>query len=154
MRSVPDLLLGHFAGIDQLHASPWSSAETAAVHIDSTAELGGAVVLMRVTEVRATGSFHAINIVMTDRDTGEVLLYGFDSLGYRPEPPARGRPEHGELVLERCTERGHSRITFSATPSGFDWAKRFRSSSDEPWESVVTGNLHRVPAPATARADS
>lgn len=147
MDRLRELLLGCFTGVDQLHASPWSAAETAPVAVDSTAELGGTLIAMRVTETRSAGSFTALNMLMTDRDTGEVLLYGFDNFGYRPEPPARGGFQDAELVLDRSTVRGDSRVVFRATSCGFAWAKQFRPSADQPWQPVVTGSLRRA-APA------
>lgn len=154
MDSLRDLLVGRFTGVDQLHASPWSDEQSATVEMHCTAELDGALIVMRITESRSAGSFAAVNILMTDRDTGEVLLYGFDSLGYRPEPPARGGFNDEELVLYRSTGRGHSRIAFTPTRSGFGWGKWFRPSSDQPWQAVVTGSVERASLPVAADAGS
>lgn len=144
MEALLDLLLGSFTGVDELHASPWADEQTATVEMSSTAELGGALIVMRVIETRVAGGFEAVNVFTTDRDTGEVLLYAFDSLGYAPEPPARGRCDNGELVLDRSTTRGDSRTTFASTPTGLRWGKQFRQTTDEPWRPVVTGTLARV----------
>lgn len=141
MEELRDLLLGRFTGVDELHASPWSDAQSAAVEMTATAELGGALIVMRVTESRSVGTFEAVNVFMADRDSGEVLLYCFDSLGYAPEPPARGRYADAQIALHRSTPRGDSRTTFASTPTGFRWSKDFRPAADAPWQSVVTGNL-------------
>jgi hypothetical protein len=140
------MLLGRFAGVDELHASPWSPEEIAPVDVTSTSELGGSLLVMRVTERRRAGVFEAVNIFMSDRDTGELLLYGFDSLGYAPEPPSRGAYEDERVALYRASPRGESRTEFAATCSGFRWAKYFRASSSSGWQPVVTGTLRRVPS--------
>lgn len=146
MEDLSQLLLGRFAGIDELHASPWSSAESATVEMDSTAELGGSLIVMRVTETRSAATFEAINVFMPDPATGEVLLYGFDSVGYAPDPPARGRYADSRIVLNRRTDRGESRTVFAGEPDGLSWSKQFRPSAEAPWQAVVTGTLRRLAA--------
>jgi hypothetical protein len=144
MDGLQKLLLGRFTGLDELHASPWADAQTARVEMSSTAELDGTLIVMRVTESRADGSFEAVNIFMTDRDSGDVLLYGFDSLGYPPDPPARGRFDADRLTLHRSTARGDSRTSFASTATGLRWSKEFRPTADAPWLPVVTGTLRRT----------
>lgn len=148
MEGLRSLLLGHFTGVDELHASPWSEAQTARVEMSCTAELGDALIVMRVTETRPAGSFDALNVFMTDLGTGEVLLYGFDDLGYPPEPPARGRYANAQIDLLRSTPRGHSRTTFTGTATGLRWSKQFRPAADVAWQPVVTGTLQRDAAAA------
>jgi hypothetical protein len=148
MEGLLDLLLGRFTGVDELHPSPWADEQTATVEIASTAEMGGALIVMRINETRASGTFEAVNVFTTDRESGELLLYGFDSLGYPPEPPARGRFDGGVLVLDRSTVRGDSRTTFARTPTGLRWSKQFRPTVDAPWQPVVTGTLTRASDPA------
>lgn len=143
-KSLHDLLLGHFTGVDELHASPWSEAQTATVEMRCTAALGGKLIVMRVTEARTAGIFEAVNDFMIDQGTGEVLLYGFDTLGYPPDPPARGRFDHAGLTLHRSTARGDSCTVFASTPTGLHWSKDFRPSRGAPWQRVVTGDVRRV----------
>jgi hypothetical protein len=142
--ALHDLLPGRFTGVDELPASPWSEMQTATVEMSCTAELGGALIVMRVAEKRTAGTFEAVNVFMTDQDTGEVLLYGFDTLGYPPDPPARGQFDNDELTLHRSTARGGSRTTFASRPNGLCWSKDFRPSPDAPWQRVVTGIWRRT----------
>ncbi len=153
MNRLQDLLLGHFVGIDELHASAWAEHESVAVESTASSELGGTVIVMRMIEHRSAGSFEALNVFMSDRDSDEVLLYGFDSFGYCPDPPARGRFVGDELELTRATVRGESRTTFAATADGFTWAKQFRPSAAQPWQPVVTGTLRRSAIAAGAASD-
>jgi hypothetical protein len=74
-----------------------------------------------------------------------VLLYAFDSAGYPPEPAARGSWHGDELVLERTTERGSARTTFTATADGYRWSKVFRAPGADEWSPVVAGELRRTP---------
>jgi hypothetical protein len=143
MRDLADLLVGRFVGTDDIHAGPWSTAQTAAVEVTTHREVDGAVLLMRMHERRESGAFDVLNLFMPDQVNGDILLYSFDPLGYPPDPPARGRVRDGTLVLSRSTERGHSMTVFEATPTGLRWAKRFRPSEDVEWRTTVAGTLDR-----------
>lgn len=143
MDDVRRLLEGRFHGVDRVAASAWSEPETARVTAVGDVELGGALLIQRLTETRAGGTFEAVHAFMVDRESGDVLLYGFDTFGYPPEPAARGRFEGDRLVLLRATERGQSRTVFAPTPAGFDWSKEFRPAADAPWQPVVAGTLTR-----------
>ena len=140
---VMDFLLGRFTGVDHIDPSYSAGEQTVPTTSVATAELGGQVLVQRFVERRTTDPFEVLNIFMRDRDSGDVLLYSFDSLGYCPDPPARGAPRGGEIVLHRTSPRGMSRTTFAATETGVRWSKEFRLNSDGPWVPVVTGELRR-----------
>lgn len=137
-------LAGTFVGTDEIHASVWAPAETARVDIDAEWEIGGAVLVQRWQDTRATDLFELVNVFMEDPGTGEVLLYAFDTAGHPPDPPARGAWDAGRLVLRRTTVRGESRLEFSPTPDGFRWSKEYRASETESWQPVIDGELVRV----------
>ena len=138
-------LLGAFAGVEQIHPSAWSEAASAEAVAKGDPELAGALLLQRHAEQPSGGErFDAVNVFVRDAATDEVLLYSFDSAGYPPEPPARGRLQDSELVLDRRTERGESQTVYSATEAGYAWSKKFRPDADSPWQPVVSGDLRRV----------
>ncbi len=146
MSPVPpglEFLVGRFAGTDLIHASDWADEETAKVTAAGVIEIDKGLVVQRLRETRMSGSFEVVNVFMRDPASNEVLLYSFDSLGYPPDPPARGSWQGDELVLHRASPRGMSRTTFAATPHGFRWSKQFRRSLDEEWQPVVNGELAR-----------
>jgi len=140
---VMDFLLGRFTGVDHIDPSYSAGELTVPTSSAATSELAGQAVVQRFIERRTTAPFEVLNIFMRDRDSGDVLLYSFDSLGYCPDPPARGTPRDGEIVLHRTSPRGMSRTTFASTETGLRWSKEFRLNSDGPWEPVVTGELRR-----------
>jgi hypothetical protein len=140
-----DFLLGAFAGTEEMAQTQWAPAGTAQAEARGEAILGGAMVLLHQRQVRdGEESFAAVNVFMHDPQTGDVLLYSFDSAGFPADPPARGRLENGELVLDRTTPRGSSRTTFAPGDGGFNWSKAFRPGDDAPWQTVVTGTLRRA----------
>ena len=139
-----DALAGTFRGTDEIHASVWGPGETARVDISAEWEIGGGVLVQRWQDTRAADVFELVNVFMEDPANGDVLLYAFDTLGYPPDPPARGSWEGDRLLLERTTERGQSRFEFVPTQDGFRWSKQYRPSPADPWKPVIDGALDRV----------
>lgn len=105
---------------------------------------GGLLVQHHVQERDGAAVFGTLNVFTTDPATGDVLLYAFDSVGYPPEPAARGTWHGEELVLERTTERGSARTRFTPTPDGYRWSKEFRAPGSDVWSPVVAGELRHA----------
>jgi hypothetical protein len=137
-------LAGTFVGTDEIHASRWSAGGTARVEIAGGWEIDGTLLVQRWRDTRPEDVFELVNVFMEDPATDEVLLYAFDTLGYPPDPPARGAWDGDRLVLRRESERGQSRVEFIPTDGGFRWSKWFRPSAAAPWQPVIDGELRRV----------
>lgn len=137
-------MTGAFDGTDEVRPSHWTEAETASVHVVGSFELDGGLLVQRWCEDLAARSFDTVNTFMSDPATGEVLLYAFDSLGFPPDPPARGTWRDGAVSLLRETERGQSQTVFAATPDGFRWSKQYRPTPHDEWTPVVDGELVRA----------
>ena len=130
------------SGPERVHASAWGPAIDAKARTTGRAELGGAVVVMTHDEQRPDEtSFGIVSVFMRDPARDEILLYAFDSVGFAPDPPARGRWVEGTLVLERTSERGSGRTSFTPTATGFTWAKQFQATGDDQWHDVVSAIL-------------
>lgn len=149
MTSVEGLtfLSGEFTGVDEISASAWSSGGVAEVEVSGEWGLSGSLLIQRQSERREDGEvFETLNVFMADRATEDVMLYSFDSAGFEPHPPARGRLVDAELVLLRRTPRGESRTTYASLPDGYRWSKQYRPDESAEWQDVVTGTLHRTAA--------
>ncbi|GGM14931.1 DUF1579 domain-containing protein [Nakamurella endophytica] len=137
-------LVGTLSGPEQVHATPWAPAGTAWARVSGSWQVDGRVLVQEQLQERdGSPAFRAVNVFSLDPATGEVLLYAFDSLGYPPDPPARGRWADGSLVLERATARGASRTSYRPTASGYRWAKVFRSGPGAPWAPFLDGEMSR-----------
>jgi hypothetical protein len=135
-------LVGTYAGPEQVHPSPWTETHEAHGEVTARQELGGMIVVQHQAQQRdGETTFEAVNVFQIDPSTGDTLLYSFDSVGYPPDPPARGRWEGETLVLDRATPRGTSRTTITNTPDGYAWTKAFRAPGAEDWSPVITGHL-------------
>jgi hypothetical protein len=137
-------LTGRFAGRDRVHETVWAPGGDASARAEGSPGADGRVLVRRHTDERdGQVTFEALDVLMVDPVSGALLLYGFDSVGYPPDPPARG-DWHGEvLVLERRTARGSSRTTYAPTADGYRWRKEFQAPGTEGWATVVEGELHR-----------
>src|SRR5690606_2523481 len=103
-------LVGELTGREEVSATPWAEGGPATARATGEWALdGGLLVQHHVQERDGAAVFGTLNVFTTDPATGDVLLYAFDSVGYPPEPAARGTWHGEEQVLERTTERGSAR---------------------------------------------
>ncbi|MET7991350.1 DUF1579 family protein [Amycolatopsis sp. NPDC005232] len=103
-------LVGDWAGVEELEASPWAPASTAKAKAEYRAALDGFAVVQEYVQTREDGSdFLGHNVFTVDPATQETLWYGFDSYGFPPGEPGRGGWREGTLHLEKRTPRGVAR---------------------------------------------
>jgi hypothetical protein len=140
-------LLGEHAGWQVVAPSAWADATPAKTQSWGEVLLDGIAVKHHHVSRRETGDvFETVNFFL--RPPGaSLLLYGFDTLGYPPEPPAVGTWNGGRLMFERTTTRGDSRTLFLPTPGGYRWSTEFRSPGNETWQPVFEEVLHAVAQP-------
>ncbi|NUS52436.1 MAG: hypothetical protein HOQ22_15530 [Nocardioidaceae bacterium] len=134
-------LVGSTTGPETRHPTPWTEGGAATGHLDGAWEAGGLAIAQRYREVGPAGEplFAGLFVLMVDRDEETVLMWGFDSAGFPPEP-ARGGWVDGSLVLERTSPRGRSRATYTPLHGGgFTQLREFRASADDGWSPVVEG---------------
>ncbi|HLU56466.1 MAG TPA: DUF1579 domain-containing protein [Pseudonocardia sp.] len=138
-------LVGELTGREEVSATPWAEGGPATARATGEWALdGGLLVQHHVQERDGAAVFGTLNVFTTDPATGDVLLYAFDSVGYPPEPAARGTWHGEEQVLERTTERGSARTRFTPTPDGYRWSKEFRAPGSDVWSPVVAGELRHA----------
>lgn len=130
-------MIGRYGGAETMHASAWAPAGEATSTISGEVELDGSLVVQRYTQYRdGAQSFASLGVWMTDPATGEYLYYAYDSAGFAADPPARGTWRKEELVLDRDTPRGSSRLVVRAAGDGWSWSKLFRAPGSDEWAPV------------------
>ncbi|MBO1765513.1 MULTISPECIES: hypothetical protein [unclassified Allobranchiibius] len=135
-RGLP-FLVGRYDGAETMHASAWAPAGTATSTISGEVELDGSIIVQRYTQYRdGAESFASLGVWMTDPATGEYLYYAYDSAGFPADPPARGTWREGELVLDRDTPRGSSRLVICRVGDGWSWSKTYRVPGASEWQPV------------------
>ena len=130
-------LIGRYVGVETMYASAWAPAGSATSTINGEVELDGSLVVQRYTQYRdGARSFASLGVWMTDPATGECLYYAYDSAGFPADPPARGTWREEELVLDRDTPRGSSRLTVRRTGDGWSWSRAYRVPGAAEWQPV------------------
>lgn len=138
-------LLGDHVGEEDVHATRWTAAGDATAFTTGRVVAGGHMLAQDYRQVGADGAelFALHAVFMTDRETGEILLFGFDSAGYVPEP-SRGRFDGTVLRLARTSPRGEARLTITGGDDG-RWSqhREFRPPGGA-WQPVVTAHMSRT----------
>ena len=85
----------------------------------------------------------AIAYKAIDPETGDWLLFLFDSYGFPPLQPARGRWEGNRLVLEKTTPRGVGRTVFEIGPDRFTYSVASSAHGAATFTPVMDGVYRR-----------
>ena len=109
-------LAGTWTGAENLAPSPWAPGGTATGRHDFAVAAGGFALTQDYVEERDGGvSLRGHGVFAVDPASGEVLWFWFDSIGFPPAAPSRGRLDAAgtAMVLEKTTPRGTQRATFA-----------------------------------------
>jgi hypothetical protein len=135
-------LVGDLGGPEEVGSTRWAPAGAATAAVQGALHLDGRLLVQHQTQERdGAVAFRAVNVFMADPETAEVVMYSFDSTGYPPEPPARGTWQDGDLVLDRVTDRGAARTTYTPTADGYRWSKSYRPPDEDEWATLVEGRM-------------
>ncbi len=111
--------LGEWQGEERVEPSPWGKGGPAAGRMSFRADLDGFAVIQDYVQFKdSLVTFRGHGVFTVDPKTEEVLWYWFDSVGFPPDEPARGRFEGDLLTLNRVSARGASRYAFGITTDG------------------------------------
>lgn len=142
-------LAGEWAGEEEIAASQWTAAGTAASTVSARLELGGIYLVQRYRQLRdgAIG-FQSHNVLGEDRAEGRIGLCAFDSAGFLPPSPAMGCWQGAVLTLVRSSPRGMQRTSFRLEGSdAYAMVVAFSADGSEAGlETMVRARVRR-PAP-------
>lgn len=104
---------GTWNATETMAPSPWGPGGEATATITSRYAVDGMALVQDYAQtVDGTVVFRGHGVMQPDPQTGEVLWWWFDSMGFPPEPAARGRWDGATLAFEKSTPRGEARYTF------------------------------------------
>jgi hypothetical protein len=107
------VLAGTWIGEETLEPSPWGPGGKAEGKSVCRIDLDGFHVVQDYAETKdGKPTFKGHGVFGYDTTTKEFVWYWFDSMGFVPEGPARGKWEGDTLLLERDSPRGRSRYTY------------------------------------------
>ena len=136
-------LVGDFEGDEELQPSPWgpggpargrgsyrSVTDGMAFTQDYEEEKDGAIV------------FRGHGVFTVDPESGDVLWWWFDSMGFPPEP-ARGRWDGDTLLFEKQTPRGDARYRYDFAGDGYRFTIENRFPGQVEFSEFMHGNYRR-----------
>jgi hypothetical protein len=126
-------LIGAWSGDEQLSPSPWGPGGTACGRFQYRFAVDGMALLQDYEEEKqGQVTLRAHGVFMIDPASGDVLWWWFDSLGFPPDPPARGQWDGDVLRFEKHTPRGSARyvMDFSGDALAFRIENRFAGQDD------------------------
>ena len=105
--------VGKWSGDEQLSDSPWGPGGPARGHCEMREATDGMALVQDYSEEKDGKTvFRGHGVFIIDPASGDVLWWWFDSMGFPPDPPARGRWNGDRLLFEKSTPRGEARYEF------------------------------------------
>ena len=137
-------LVGSWSGEEQLSPSPWGPGGAAHGRFEYRFGIDGMALLQDYQEEKqGQVVFRAHGVFMIDPNTGDVLWWWFDSIGFPPDPPARGRWDSNDVLrLEKHTPRGSSRYTMDFSGSGLVFRIESRFAGQDDFVEFMRGQYH------------
>ena len=106
-------LAGTWEGEEQLEPSPWGPGGKAHGDVVYRVVNDGMALAQDYAETKdGAVCFRGHGVLTIDPQSGDVLWWWFDSMGFPPEGPAQGRWDGETLRLGKSTPRGESRYTY------------------------------------------
>jgi Protein of unknown function (DUF1579) len=108
--------VGEWEGDEELTPSAWGPGGAAFGRMSFRADLDGFAVIQDYIEQKDSHiTFRGHGVFTVDPQSSDILWYWFDSFGFPPDEPARGRFEGDVLTMNRVSARGASRYTYRIT---------------------------------------
>lgn len=136
---------GAWSGEETLMPSPWGPGGAATGRSTLAMAVDGLVLLHDyVEEIEGQVRFRAHGVFAVDPSTQEVLWWWFDSMGFPPDPPARGRWESDAVLrLGKATPRGEARYEFRLGQDAYDLRIQTRLPGQAEFATFMEGRYRR-----------
>ena len=105
--------VGRWTGEETMAPSPWGAGGTATGHTECRRGLDGIALIQEYEQVKdGAVCFRGHGVLLIEPDTQDVLWWWFDSMGFPPDAPARGRWDGDVLIFDKTTPRGEARYRY------------------------------------------
>jgi hypothetical protein len=136
--------VGEWEGDEQLEPSPWGPGGVAFGRMSFRSDLHGFAVIQDYIEQKdSIITFRGHGVLTVDPETKDILWYFFDSFGFPPDGPARGRFEGGVLTLDRVTPRGAARYVYRITADSCEFTIENKFQNDADFKRFMHGKYTR-----------
>ncbi|WP_257387512.1 DUF1579 domain-containing protein [Tahibacter caeni] len=139
--------VGSWDGDETLEPSPWGPG--GAAHGRGVYRLvtdGMAVTQDYEEEKDGAVAFRGHGVFTIDPASGDVLWWWFDSMGFPPDGPARGRWDGNTLELHKSTPRGEGRYRYRLDDDGnaYEFQIENRCPGQDTFCLFMRGRYRRV----------
>lgn len=137
-------LVGEWSGDEQLSPSPWGPGGAAIGRFQFRTGVDGMVLLQDYEEAKeGQVVFRGHGVFIVDPLTHDIVWWWFDSLGFAPDPPARGRWDDDTLRMEKHTPRGAARYTFALDADALSFRIENRFAGQDDYVEFMRGQYVR-----------
>jgi len=135
---------GRWRGDEQLSPSPWGPGGPAVGRLEMRDAVDGMALIQDYTEEKdGAPVFRGHGVFTIDPMSGEVIWWWFDSMGFPPDPPARGRWNGDTLLFEKSTPRGEARYEFRFEGDAYRFRIENRFPGQEDFVLFMEGHYRR-----------
>jgi hypothetical protein len=135
---------GKWRGDEELSASPWGPGGPARGHCDMREAVDGMALIQDYSEEKDGETlFRGHGVFIIDPASGDVIWWWFDSMGFPPDPPARGSWNDDRLLFEKNTPRGEARYEFRFGGDHYDFRIENRFPGQKDFAEFMRGHYRR-----------
>lgn len=138
-------LVGEWKGSGYVEPNPWGPSGVTTCTWHFRLGHGGCYLIGDFSDRREGGfRFDAHTVLTVDPLTKDLLWFWFDTYGFPPLEPYRGRWQGAVLDVEKRTPRGAGRARLTLDAEGFGFAVASRGHDAETFADVMHGRFTRA----------
>lgn len=138
-------LAGRWHGVELLAPSPWGAGGPATGATTLRVDLDGMALVQEYAEEKdGQPVFHGHGVFMIDPHGSDVLWWWFDSMGFPPDGPARGRWDGDVLLFEKSTPMGEGRYRYEFLGDRYTFAMSNKFPGQTEFTEMMRGDYTRI----------
>jgi Protein of unknown function (DUF1579) len=135
---------GEWQGDEELQPSPWGPGGPAQGHGVYRMINDGMALTQDYAETKdGAVVFHGHGVFSIDPENGDVVWWWFDSMGFPPDGPARGRWDGDTLTLLKATPRGEGRYVYALQGDSYTFSIENRFPGQDEFCLFMRGHYQR-----------
>ena len=135
---------GEWEGTESVEPSAWGKGGLATGLTSFRGDLDGFALIQDYVQLKESlVTFRGHGVFTVDPQTQEVLWFWFDSMGFPPDLPARGRFEGDVLTLLRVTARGAARYVHRISANDYQFSIENQLPGDEEFKLFMRATYTR-----------
>jgi len=136
--------VGDWQGDEELAPSAWGPGGLAFGRMSFRSDLDGFAVIQEYIEQKESRiTFRGHGVFTVDPQSKDILWYWFDSFGFPPDGPARGRFDGEVLTLTRVSPRAEARYTYLISPDSCQFSIENKFPGDADFKRFMSGKYAR-----------